>query len=171
MTGPARCLCFLALVAVGCGSSTSPSTPGTATFSGALTGSVSVLALGTYVSGDTAWGFAITNNTTAYPNLNFAGQFAGTSLQTGTYTTANSELVSTLVTSAAAGGQLWTQSFDATDVSAAQGSFQLVITAAGAAQSGTGNTGWNAAQGTATLTLVPESGNPSGSNTNVSVTF
>ena len=170
MTGRARRLCCLALVAIGCGSSTTPNS-GTATFSGALTGMVSVIAVGTYVSGDTSWGFAITNNTTAYPNLNFAGEFGGTSLQTGTYTTANSQLVSSLVSSAANNGQLWTQSYDATDASAVQGTFQLVITSTGPAQTGTGNTGWNAAQGTASLTLVPEAGNPSANNVTVSVSF
>ena len=173
MTRTARLEFFFVVPATGCGSSSvnnnGPSTPstGTATFTGAATGTLSVSVLGGFESPDTFVALAIDSKPLAYPNLSITVSIPGTSRQTGTFTSANVTESVTLYTTTASGCPTWTQAFDQKHDT---GTFRLTISSAGASTGAGTVTDWPSPHGSFTATLEPLLQGASG-EVDVSVTF
>jgi hypothetical protein len=148
-----------AVAVAGCGD-----TSRTATFSGALTGTVGI-ELGDYDAvefPEPVWGLAITTDAGVYPELNFGIEVAGV-LQAGNFTGDNSLFVDSSVAPAQY-GPYWSQALISGDLAGDEGSFGLTITSAG--------TRWSGVHGMLTLVLVPDGPfNHSAANVTVDVNF
>lgn len=140
-----------AAAATGCPSSTPITAAGTATFCGAINGSVVVDLGSTYSSAD-GLRFFIQSPVNDYPALAFQAALPGTALQAVTYDDSNGTAAGTSVQEAATGGISWTQ---VSASGAETGSFSLSLIDAGEAEATDGGTFWPAPQGTLSATLVP----------------
>ena len=147
----------VAAVATGCGGS--PGSLGaTASLSGGLSGSASVTVTAGVnshlVETTPVWALNMSPaSADASPTLVFNIFVAGTSPQTGTFTTSNS-----LAAQGELEGSQWMQSFESTDGTQEAGSFELNITATGSPSPPDG-TGWpyfwHNLHGTLTAVFVP----------------
>jgi hypothetical protein len=174
MTQSARFLgLFAAVLATGCGSSSvnnnGPSTPttGTATLTGAATGTLSVSVLGGFESPDTFVALVIDSKPLAYPNLSITVSIPGTSLQTGTFTSANVTEAVSLYTTTGSGGPTWEQAFDQNHDT---GTFSLTLSSVGASTGAGTVTDWPSPHGSFSATLEAVLQGASG-EVDVSVTF
>ncbi len=141
----------LSAAAGGCSSSTPTAPAGTATFSGAITGS-SVVSLGSTYSVPDGLRFFIQSPADVYPALGFEAALPGTALQALTYDDTNGTAASTTVQEAATGGITWTQ---VSEQESTVGTFALLLSDAGESEATDGGTGWPSPQGCLTATLVP----------------
>jgi hypothetical protein len=162
----------MVVLATGCGSSSSsnnnnPSTTGTAAFTGAATGTLSVSVLAGTESPDTFVAFAIDSKPLSYPNLGITVSIPGTSLQTGTFTSANVSEAVTIYTTTGTGGPTWEQAFDQNHNT---GTFSLTVSSLGPATGAGTVTDWPSTHGSFSAMLEPSLAGASG-GVNVSVTF
>jgi hypothetical protein len=161
-----------AVLAAGCSNTSLVPAGSTATFSGAFTGTASVVAVGATTAGGNGVQFTIGPlSSTAYPTFVFASSLSGTSLQTGTYTNSSSSVLlsETFVQQTSAAGPAWQQSSNA-GVSSA-GSFTLNISATGGSVTQNGTTVWNNATGSLNAVLAPAAATGASGTLNVSVQF
>jgi hypothetical protein len=102
--------------------------------------------------------------------FNFGVNVPGNSLQTGTFTSANSNIAKSEA-SDGDGGPFWEQTFDFNAESDQRGTFALTIISVGPPVPSFAGTQWWSPQGSLTVTLPPSVGNASTTNVNVNVTF
>ncbi len=140
----------LAVSITGCASSLPTPPAGTATFSGAITGSV-VVVLGATSASD-GLRFFIQSPLNDFPSVAFAAALPGTSLASLTYDDTNGTAASTTVQEAATGGVTWVQ---VSDQVAQVGTFSLAITDPGQVEATDGGTAWPSPHGGLAATLVP----------------
>ena len=140
----------------------------TVTLSGAISATAPCTPSGAYGPKSNTLGFAISNEGTSssFRSFHFSIQLPGTSLQTGTFTSANSAKAATIV-SGNASTQIWGQYFNSSR--ADQGTFSLTLTSTGSEVDSGGDKAWPYAHGSLTAMLAP-SGSASGA-VDVSVTF
>lgn len=140
----------------------------TITLSGALTATAPCTPAGAYGASSNALGFEISSQGTSpnFNSFNFSIQLPGTTLQTGTFTSANSTKAATVV-SGNTSTQIWGQYFN--HGSANQGTYSFTITSTGAEFDSGGKKTWSYAHGSLTATLAP-SGTASGT-LDATVTF
>jgi hypothetical protein len=122
----------VAALMLGCGNTANNMTPtiGTATLSGALSGTVS----------ESAWAYAepladylwFNVASDSEPEVVFGSKIPGTSLGAGTFTGANVTFAPTTVTFSASDAGVWLQQFDSS-TSTQQGNFSLTIASVGPA--------------------------------------
>jgi hypothetical protein len=161
MTRAARILGLSAVLwATGCGSSSSnnnnPSQPttGTATFTGAATGTLNVSVLAGYETPATYVGFFIDSTPGSYPNVSFTAKLPGSSLQTGTFTSANVTQAVTIYLSTGPGEPAWEQAFVAAPPQQA-GTFTLSVSSVGPTTGDSTVTDWPSTHGSFSATLPP----------------
>jgi hypothetical protein len=172
MKRTARILTLMAAaLAVGCSNNNSlMPTVATATFTGAVSGTANVVAVGSTYSGNTGVNFSIGGEGT-FPALSFLAKIMGGSLQTGTFTNTSSSAISaiTVVQQTNASGPVWEQEFIAGGVQT--GSFTLTISSTGGSTTQNGTTVWSNPQGTMNAVLPALPGGGATGTVNVSVTF
>src|SRR5512142_1957999 len=121
--------------------STQVSTSPTATYSGGISGSQPVIAVGEFNGSSAKLAFGITANT-QQPTINVALTLPGNALATGTFNNTNTtSAVSTISQSSGAIPTVWLQSFGVSNTPD-QGAFSLTITSIGEEIDSNGNRGW-----------------------------
>lgn len=160
---------------LGCGGT---SYNGTAALSGAVTGTVSAMVIGsTATVNPGSWGLVITPPPNNNPGF-FAGiEVPGAAMQTGTFTSANAHTSSSEVSFIDRSivptppARLWAQTFDSGDPSKTAGAFTLSITEVGPSSTPGPVTYWQEMHGQLTVTLVPAAGNPASDSVEVTLNF
>ncbi len=160
---------LIAVLGLGCGrsSGTDGGMGGSATLSGAVSGTEAVTATGAYDSNGVL-GFAIENQASGAGGLNVAITLTGTTLQAGTFTPANVTKAGVVLTEATG---IWVASAHDSN-QPDQGTFSLTVTDPGPALTGSnGNRVWTSPHGSLDATAKPAMGSGATGEVTVHVTF